>query len=62
MKTAPELRAKAARMREFALGVTDAAGALEAIQEMIEDGALRAIARRMRRADLQSAQLPPASP
>ena len=45
MKTAPDLRAKAARMREFALGVTDAAGALEAIQEMIEDGALRAIAR-----------------
>ena len=37
MKTAAQLRAEAARMREFALGVSDDAGALEAIQAMIEE-------------------------
>jgi hypothetical protein len=37
MKTAAELRAEAARMREFALGVTDDADALVENQVMIEE-------------------------
>ena len=37
MKTAVELRAEAARMREFALTVTDDAGVLAEIHAMIEE-------------------------
>jgi hypothetical protein len=37
MKTAAELRAEAARMREFALGVTDDDEAVTEIHAMIEE-------------------------